>query len=84
MTLSFILFMFAFIINFLLQDLRDEFRKNIQHIEPLVSLEQQTKLIENKKLIEKYKKNALTFSNTVFFKEDKLLKLLDNKLRYNA
>ena len=41
-------------------------------------------LIENKSLIEKYKKNALTFSNTVFFKEDKLLKLLDNKLRYNA
>ena len=41
-------------------------------------------LIENKNLIEKYKKNALTFSNTVFFKEDKLLKLLDNKLRYNA
>ncbi|MFL2542919.1 MAG: 3-deoxy-D-manno-octulosonic acid transferase [Alphaproteobacteria bacterium] len=41
-------------------------------------------LIENKSLIEKYKKNALTFSNTVFFKENKLLKLLDNKLRYNA
>ena len=41
-------------------------------------------LIENKDLIEKYKKNALNFSNTVFFKEDKLIKLLNNKLRYNA
>ena len=41
-------------------------------------------LIENKSLIEEYKKNALTFSNTVFFKEDKLIKLLNNKLRYNA
>ena len=41
-------------------------------------------LIQNKKLIEKYKKNALTFSNTVFFKEDKLIKLLNNKLRDNA
>lgn len=41
-------------------------------------------LIENKSLIEKYKKNALNFSNTVFFKEDKLIKLLNNKLRYNA
>jgi 3-deoxy-D-manno-octulosonic-acid transferase len=41
-------------------------------------------LIENNDLIEKYKKNAFTFSNTVFFKEDKLIKLLNNKLRYNA
>ena len=41
-------------------------------------------LIENKSLAEKYKKNALTFSKTIFFEEDKLLKLLDNKLRYNA
>jgi 3-deoxy-D-manno-octulosonic-acid transferase len=41
-------------------------------------------LIENKDLLEKYKKNALTFSNTVFFKEDKLIKLLNNKLRHNA
>ena len=41
-------------------------------------------LIENKSLREKYKKNALTFSNTVFFKEDKLIKLLNNKLGYNA
>ena len=41
-------------------------------------------LIKNKDLLEKYKKNALTFSNTVFFKEDKLIKLLNYKLRYNA
>ena len=41
-------------------------------------------LIKNKNLLEKYKKNALTFSNTVFFKEDKLIKLLNYKLRYNA
>ncbi len=41
-------------------------------------------LIKNKNLLEKYKKNALTFSNTVFFKEDKLIKLLNYKLGYNA
>ena len=41
-------------------------------------------LIENKNLIEKFKKNALNFSKTVFFKEDKLLELLNNKLEYNA
>lgn len=41
-------------------------------------------LIENRNLIEKYKKNAFTYSNTVFFKEDKLLELLNNKLEYNA
>ncbi len=41
-------------------------------------------LIENKSLIEKYKKNALNFSNTVFFQEDKLLKLLNKKLEHNA
>ena len=41
-------------------------------------------LIENKNLIDTLKKNAFTFSNTVFFKEDSLLELLKNKLGYNA
>jgi len=41
-------------------------------------------LIEDKNLIEDLKKNALTFSNTIFFKGDKLLELLNNKLEYNA
>ena len=41
-------------------------------------------LIENKNLIENLKRNALTFSNTVFFQEDKLLELLNNKLGKNA
>ncbi|MDC0057619.1 hypothetical protein OAJ21_00305 [Pelagibacteraceae bacterium] len=41
-------------------------------------------LIENRSLIEKLKKNALSFSNTVFFEEDKLIKLLNNQLEYNA
>ena len=41
-------------------------------------------LIENKSLIDKFKNNAFTFSNTIFFKEDKLLELLNNKLEYNA
>ncbi len=41
-------------------------------------------LIEDKNLIEKLKKNAQTFSKTVFFEEDKLLKILRNKLEYNA
>ena len=37
-------------------------------------------LIENKNLVENLKRNALTFSNTVFFQEDKLLELLNNRL----
>ena len=41
-------------------------------------------LLENQSLIKKFKKNALNFSETIFFKEDKLLKLLNNKLEYNA
>ena len=41
-------------------------------------------LIENKNLVENLKKNALTFSNTVFFQEDKLLELLNNRLEKNA
>jgi 3-deoxy-D-manno-octulosonic-acid transferase len=41
-------------------------------------------LIENKNLVENLKKNALTFSNTVFFQEDKLLELLNNRLEQNA
>ena len=41
-------------------------------------------LIENKNLVENFKKNALTFSNTVFFQEDKLLELLNNRLEKNA
>ena len=41
-------------------------------------------LIESKNLVEKLKKNALTFSNTVFFQEDKLLELLNNKLKKDA
>ncbi len=41
-------------------------------------------LIENKRLINKLKNNAFTFSNTVFFKEDSLIELLNNKLGYDA
>jgi hypothetical protein len=41
-------------------------------------------LIENKNLVENLKRNALTFSNTVFFQEDKLLELLNNRLGGNA
>lgn len=41
-------------------------------------------LIENKSLIENLKKNALVFSNTVFFKEDKLIEIIKNKLECNA
>ena len=41
-------------------------------------------LIENKNLVENLKINALTFSNTVFFQEDKLLELLNNRLGGNA
>ena len=41
-------------------------------------------LIENKNLVENLKRNAFTFSNTVFFQEDKLLELLNNRLGGNA
>ena len=41
-------------------------------------------LIENKNLIENYKKNALSFSNTVFFQGDKLLEILNKRLEQNA
>ena len=41
-------------------------------------------LIENKNIVENLKNNALTFSKTVFFKEDKLLELLNNRLEKNA
>jgi len=41
-------------------------------------------LIENKNLISKLKQNALTFSESVFFDEDKLLSVINSKLEYNA
>ncbi len=41
-----------------------------------------TNLIKNINQIEKLKKNALAFSNTVFFKEDKLIELLKNRLEH--
>ena len=41
-------------------------------------------LIEEKSLISKLKSNALSFSETIFFNEDKLLSLINSKLEYNA
>ena len=41
-------------------------------------------LIEDKSLISNLKKNALSFSETVFFNEDKLLSVINSKLEYNA
>ncbi len=41
-------------------------------------------LIENKKLITNFKKNALSFSKAVFFNEDELLNVINSKLKYNA
>ena len=41
-------------------------------------------LIENESLISKLKKNALSFSKSVFFDEDKLLRVIKSKLKYNA
>ena len=41
-------------------------------------------LIEDKNLISKFKRNAFTFSKTVFFEEDKLLGIINSKLEYNA
>jgi len=42
------------------------------------------KLIENKNLLLSFKKNALYFSKSSFFDEDKLLKVINSKLDYNA
>ena len=41
-------------------------------------------LIDNRNLIENLKKNALSFSNAIFFQEDKLLEILNNRLEQNA
>ena len=41
-------------------------------------------LIEDKSLISNFKKNALSFSDSVFFNEDKLLNIINSKLEYNA
>ena len=41
-------------------------------------------LIENKSLISNLKNNALSFSESIFFNEDKLLSLINSKLEYNA
>ena len=41
-------------------------------------------LIEDKSLISNLKKNALSFSETVFFNENKLLSVINSKLEYNA
>ncbi len=41
-------------------------------------------LIEDKSQISKLKQNALSFSKTVFFDEDKLLSVIKSQLEYNA
>ena len=41
-------------------------------------------LIEDKSLISKLKKNALSFSESIFFDEDKLLSVINSKLEHNA
>ena len=41
-------------------------------------------LIEDKSQISKLKQNALSFSESVFFDEDKLLSVIKSKLEYNA
>ena len=41
-------------------------------------------LIEDKSLISNLKKNALSFSGSVFFDEDKLLNIIKSNLEYNA
>ena len=41
-------------------------------------------LIEDKSLISNLKNNALSFSESVFFNEDKLLSLINSKLENNA
>ena len=42
------------------------------------------KLIENKNLLTNFKKNALSFSKSSFFDEDKLLSIINSKLEHNA
>ena len=41
-------------------------------------------LIEDKNLISNLKKNALFFSKSSFFDENKLLSVINSKLEYNA
>ena len=41
-------------------------------------------LIENKNLITNLKRNALSFSKTIFFEEDKLLEIINTKLERSA
>ena len=41
-------------------------------------------LIENKSLISNLKQNALSFSESIFFDENKLLSVIKSKLEYNA
>jgi len=41
-------------------------------------------LIENKNLISNLKKNALFFSKSSFFDEDKLLSVINSKMKHNA
>ncbi len=43
-----------------------------------------TNLIENKNLISNLKKNALFFSKSSFFDEDKLLSVINSKMEHNA
>ena len=43
-----------------------------------------TNLIEDKSLISNLKQNALSFSESVFFDENKLLSIINSKLEYNA
>ena len=43
-----------------------------------------SKLIDDNNLLKNYKKNALDFSNNIFFEEKKLLTLLNKKLQYDA
>ena len=53
--------------------------KNSKEIEPNI-----INLIEDKSLVSNLKNNALSFSESVFFNEDKLLSLINSKLEYNA
>jgi 3-deoxy-D-manno-octulosonic-acid transferase len=41
-------------------------------------------LIEDKSLISNLKQNALSFSKSIFFDENKLLSIINSKLEYNA
>ena len=53
--------------------------KNLKELENNV-----INLIENKSLISKLKQNAFSFSENVFFDEDKLLSVINSNLEYNA